>query len=127
MKLQEVLTQIDHVKPNQYDDATLVRWVSGLDGLLYNEIISWHDPQAEKQWDPSVLPYRAAGGMTEELLVPAPYDDIYVKYLCAQVDYHNAEFERYNNSMVMYNMALSAYADWVNRNRKPKQEKAICI
>lgn len=54
-------------------------------------------------------------------MVPNPYDDLYIKYLMAQVDYHNAELARYNNSMVMYNIALSDFANWYNRSHRPKQ------
>ena len=45
--------------------------------------------------------------------------------MAAQVDYHNAEFARYNNSMVMYNMLLAEYANWINRTHMPAQRAAL--
>ena len=54
-----------------------------------------------------------------ELLVPAPYDDIYVRWLEAQIDYSNADYGRYSNSMTMYNAAYSAYERYYNRNNMP--------
>ena len=126
MKLQDVLVQLDHIKPNQYDDAALVRWISNLDGYLYHEVVCWHEGDANGASAPA-LPYSAETDMETELLVPAPYDDIYVKYLCTQIDFHNAEWTRYNNSMILYNTALSAYADWLNRGNMPKQEAIIRI
>ena len=139
MKISDVLVQLDHIKPNQYDDAALVRWLSTLDGYLYHEVLCWHEKPEEEPggplteepvlgaWDVSVLPYDADTDKDKQLLVPAPYDDIYVKYLCAQIDFHNAEWTRYNNSMILYNTALSAYADWLNRNNRPKQEHYVRI
>ena len=59
------------------------------------------------------------------LLVPEPYSMLYLYYLTAQIDFLNGELARYNNSMVMYNTALSTYADYVNRTRMPLQRAAV--
>ena len=72
-------------------------------------------------------PYDPEQDMDTVLMVPEPYSDVYVKYLAAQIDYHNAEFARYNNSMVMYNMALTAFADWYNRTHMPLQNNYISV
>jgi len=122
MTILEAITQVRAIKPNQYDDTTLVKWLSDLDGLIYNEIVKWH----EGTDDVSHGPY-GASDMNTVLLVPEPYSDVYIKYLSAQVDYNNAEFARYNNSMVMYNTALSAFADWYNRNNMPVQNSSIAL
>ena len=54
-----------------------------------------------------------------ELIVPSPYDDIYIKWLEAQIDYHNGEIGKYSNSMTMYNSAYSAFDRHYNRNNMP--------
>lgn len=121
MKVTEALSQIKHLKPNQYDDRMLVKWLSDLDGQIYNEIVKWHDGAPENppaEYDP-------VADLNTELLAQGPYADVYVKYMAAQIDYYNAEFDRYNNSMIMFNMALSAYADWYNRNNVPEQKNFV--
>lgn len=139
MKIQEALTQLRKVKPNQYDDGTLVRWLAALDGKIYNDIIVWHEqPKAhepEEENGEAPVPqiydgfraYDPVDDMETELLVNAPYDDLYIKYLGTQVDYHNAEWARYNNGMMMFNMALSEFADHYNRTHMPKQDNYVSI
>ena len=119
MTVFEAITRLNALKPNQYDEDTLVSWLSELDGLIFNEIMLWHEAEAE------FAPYDPGKKIKKELLAPEPYDGVYLKYLMAQVDFHNGEFNRYNNSMIMYNTALSAFADWYNRNNMPKQESEV--
>lgn len=119
MTVFEAITRLNTLKPSQYDEDTLVSWLSELEGLIYNEIIKWHESGEE------FLPIDPEADMDRELLAAEPYDDVYLKYLMAQVDFHNGEFTRYNNSMIMYNTALSAFADWYNRNNMPKQESEV--
>lgn len=67
--------------------------------------------------------YDANTNTATELLVPAPYDDIYVRWLEAQVDYANGEYGKYNNSITMYNSAYAEYANYYNRKHMPKGSK----
>ena len=57
------------------------------------------------------------------LLVPAPYDDLYIKWLEAQIDYTNAEYGKYNNSSNAYNNAYSTYERYYNRHHMPLAHK----
>jgi hypothetical protein len=120
MTISEAITQLQAVKENQYDDATLVRWISDLEGVLYEDIVKNYDGGEDVPHGPYT-----AENMETELMVPEPYADIYIKYLAAQVDYYNAESARYTNSMIMYNMALDAYGNWYNRNHLPKQRAFV--
>lgn len=123
MKIIEAITQSRDVKPSQYSDDVYVRWLSDLDGRIYEEVIKLH----ENTDDITHGPYNPDEDMDTVLMVPEPYADVYVKYLAAQVDYHNAEFARYNNSMVMFNMALYAFSSWYTRNNMPKQKHYVRI
>lgn len=121
MTVLEAITQLQAVKENQYDDKTLVRWISDLEGMIYNDIVKWHAGCEDIPHGP----YNVDSDMDVVLLVPEPYSDVYIRYLSAQVDYHNAELKRYNNSMIMYNMALQTFADWFNRQTLPKQDNVV--
>ena len=130
MTIMGVITLLQSVKPHQYSEDTVIHWISDLEGLLYREIVCGHEmPVDEVGYAVEIPhgPYDPEQDMDTVLMVPEPYSDVYVKYLAAQIDYHNAEFARYNNSMVMYNMALSALADWHNRNHMPLQNNYISI
>ncbi|MBQ9980178.1 MAG: collagen-like protein [Oscillospiraceae bacterium] len=51
-----------------------------------------------------------------ELLVAAPHDKIYYTYLCALIDYANGEYDKYQNTMVLFNAHLAEYAKWCQRH-----------
>ena len=54
-----------------------------------------------------------------ELLVPAPYDEVYLRWMEAQIDYHNGEYDKYNNAIIMFNAAFEAYAAYYNQHHMP--------
>lgn len=121
--VRDAIARLQKVKPNQYDDATLVKWLSDLDGMIFNDVILTHegaDGAGFSEYDPD-------SDIDCELLAPDPYTDIYVKYLSAQVDFHNAEFSRYNNSMVMFTSAYSEFTSWYNRTVMPLQNNHVRI
>jgi hypothetical protein len=123
MTIMEAVVALQELKPHQYDEATIVRWLSNLDGLLYNEAVKWHEGTEGLPHGP----YGPESDMDAVLMVPEPYSDVYIQYLSAQIEYHNGETGRYQNAMVMYNMALSAAQDYLNRTRMPRQDNYIII
>jgi hypothetical protein len=116
MTIIEAINRIDSLKPNNYTQEEKIAWLSTLDGNIKKEIIDTH----EGADDITFNGYDADTALDTVLLVPAPYDDIYVKWLEAQIDYTNGETNRYTNSMIMYNTAHSAFARYYNRNNMPK-------
>ena len=116
MKIIEAITHIDAVKPNSYQLPEKIRWLSEIDGLIKSEIIDTHEG-GEKI---SFSGYTDDTDPNTELLVPAPYDEIYIRYLEMQIDYANNEYRKYNNSMMMYNTAYTTYLLHYNRNHLPK-------
>ena len=56
-----------------------------------------------------------------ELLAPFPYDEeLYTAYLFCQIDLHNAEIQKYNQSLSLLAAAWRQLADWINRSRRPR-------
>ena len=115
MTITGAITHIDAVKPNAYSQDEKVRWLSTLDGVIKAEIIDTHegaDGVAFQAYDETTP-------LTQVLLVPHPYDDVYIKWLEAQIDYANGEYGKYNNSITMYNAAYTSFAKHYNRTHKP--------
>ena len=115
MTIIEAITQVDALKPNNYSPEDKVRWLSNLDGVIKKEIIDTHEGAEDVEFNG----YDGETSQETVLLVPAPYDDIYIKWLEAQVDYHNGEYGKYANSMTMYNAAYTAFERYYNRNYMP--------
>ena len=110
MTALEAIALTDALLPNAYDTACKLRWLSELDGMIFRELLSWHEDAPE-----------APGTLREEdtLLVGAPYHGLYADYLAAMIHMHDAEFERYSNAMLRYNSAYAAFACDYNRNHMP--------
>ena len=125
MTIMDALYRIDEVKPNSYSQAEKMKWLSSLDGVIKSEIIDTHEKCAgcEGCKDVTFNGYDEATDLSTPLLVPAPYDDIYLRWLETQIDYANGEYGKYNNSMAMYNTAYTAYANHYNRTHMPIGKK----
>ena len=59
------------------------------------------------------------------LLVDAPYDEIYIRWLESQIDYANGEYGKYNNSITAYNTAWKGYMNYYNRKHMPLQNNGL--
>ncbi len=106
MKVNEIIELVDLKEPNSYTAAEKIRWLSDLDGRIFNEVILTHEHE-EVEFTPYV-------DGTEDLLIGAPYgEDIYVHYLIARIAAGNAETARYNQQIAMYN---AAYSQWWNKH-----------
>lgn len=118
MKIIEAIQMVDALKPNNYSQEDKIKWLSTLDGIIKNEIIDTHEGADKVEFNGYDI-----NSLETELLIPAPYEDIYIKWLEAQIDYNNGEIGKYNNSMTMYNSAYATYERYYNRTHMPIGKK----
>ena len=119
MKIIEAINRIDSQKHNTYTQNEKVAWLSRLDSMVKRLIIDTH----EDGEDITFTGYDDTTDPETELLVPAPFDEMYLRWLEAQIDYTNGEYDKYNNSILMYQAAYDDYANYYNRNHMPKGRK----
>ena len=115
MTIMEALHRIDSIKPNSYGQSEKIKWLSNLDGIIKTKIIDTHEGGETIVFEG----YTETTPLMTELLVPSPYDDIYLKWLEAWIDYYNGEYPRYNNSSQVYSDAYSEFARYYNRTHMP--------
>ena len=116
MTIREAINRVDDLKFNTYSDNDKVAWLNRLDNSVKNLIIDTHEG-----WEKvNFTGYGDSTDMDTVLLVPAPFDEVYLRWLEAQIDYHNGEFDKFNASIIMYNTAFDAYANFYNRNHMPR-------
>lgn len=109
MTIAKAISQADALRDNVIDASQKAEWVIALD----MEIAEVMDETPE--------PLAYPGDADEELLMPAPFDDVYVKHLIAQIDYYNMESGLYANDMVIYNQRISEAKAWLRRHEhRPK-------
>ena len=116
MTIIELITDVDALKPNGYEQDYKVQWLSQVDGRVKQDIIDTH----EGGENVSFSGYDDTTPLDTKLLVPKPYDELYRYWLEAQIDYANGEYTKYNNSMAMFNEAYSAFERYYNRTHMPK-------
>ena len=116
MTIIEAINRIDILKPNTYTPEIKTYWLSNLDGIVFEKIIKTHEGAETIEFKG----YTAETALDTVLLIPAPYDDIYLKWLEAQIDYANGEYDKYNNIIVAYNDAYTEFERYYNRTHMPK-------
>ena len=117
MTIEQAIAKIDSLKPNTYTDMDKLEWLNELDGRIKAEIVDTHEDEDEvfyfgynEDTDPEIT----------TLIVPSPYDDMYIKWLEAKIDYANNEYAKYNNSSTAFNNAYQAFERYYNRQHMPK-------
>ena len=115
MTIAEVISKVDALKPNTYAPEDKVEWLSTLDARVKSQIIDAH----ESSWPIYFYGYDAINDMETELLVPAPYDEMYLRWLEAMIDYHNSDDDRYNNAIILFNNAYEGYKKHYTRTHMP--------
>lgn len=115
MTIAEVISKVDSLKPNTYTPDDKIDWLSNLDARVKSQIIDTH----EGGENISFCGYDSMVDQETELLVPSPYDEVYLRWLEAQIDYHNGEDGRYNNAIVLFNNAYEGFKKHYTRTHMP--------
>lgn len=108
MNLKEAMTRADQLRPNALPDAQKAAWIYELDGKIARMM--------EKEPPENSFPADA------QLLMPAPYDNLYELYLTAMIDYYHEESALYANDMEMFNTAFAEAKAWWRREHRPEPD-----
>ena len=119
MTIIEAIGIVNTLKPNNYTELDKVGWLSEIEGMIKHEIIDTHEGGEDIVFNG----YNQDTNTDTKLLISEPYDDVYIKWLEAKIDYNNAEYTKYNNSSIAFNNAYSALERYYNRHYMPKQTK----
>lgn len=126
MTVQNALERANDMRAgNSATDEMKIRWLSELDGIIYNDVILTHHTD-RKPYDGYE---RYKDDMGTELIAEEPYDVLYVYWLMAQIDLAASELNKYNNSLALFKEALKDYKAWYNRTHMPvaKPQIKLCI
>ena len=114
MTLQQALDAFDRAFPNDFDRAERIRWLSELDGRVWDQILRHRNP---------ALPMPVYDTQTPgdtELAIPQPYTGLYLLYSRMQADLAYGEVARYNNSARLFNTQLmELHRHWIRTHLHP--------
>ena len=116
MTIGEAIDRIDSLKHNIFTLAEKIAWLSRLDGIVKAEIFDTCEGE-----EVPFAGYDTTTDRSTTLLVGAPHDELYLRYLEAQMDYANGEIDRYNNAIAMYKAAYDSFANHYRRSHMPKK------
>lgn len=114
MTISEALQRFDALYPNAFEEEEKIRWLSTLDWTIKVEIID------TRRSDVSFHGYNAETDQETNLLAEAPYDEMYLFWMQAMMDYHNGEMAGYNNSMAKFDDLYTKFRNWYNRENMVK-------
>lgn len=122
MTIGQAIEAAARLRPDGYDDADKIRWLSELDGRIMTELLSGRIEFAGEGFDG----YDENTDLGTELLVSHPaHEGIYVKWLMCMADFHNNETARYNSSAAIFNSAWQELAGYVSRELAPVQGSSV--
>ena len=117
MTIMEAIARVDESRHNTCSREEKIRWLSQLDGKIRREILMTH------QGDPGEA-FPGYGPDTPGdtvLLVGAPFEDLYLYWLEAQVCYSQGEFADHNAAAALYNRERSEFEKDYKKNHMPVQ------
>lgn len=107
MRLKEAIKRADGLRPNTIEEERKAGWVYELEGRLAQT--------------------SGAAGPAEtwpadsELAMPAPYDQVYERYLCAMIDLANEDTGLYANDRTIFESTYRDAIAWWRRTHTPEQ------
>lgn len=115
MTIIEVINRTDELIPNQYAKEQKIAWLSKLDWMIKRFIIDTHDGAETCTFSG----YTKRSKDNTELLAPPPFDEMYQRWLEAQINLANGEYDRYNVAILQFNTEYEQYENYYNKMHKP--------
>ena len=136
MTLSEVIEEVKEKKPSTFKDEDLLKYLNELEGMIQVEVMGidpYHikpepifDEEGneipviqEETTEPYYIQYTLEKDKNTILLVPSPFESLYMLYLYAQIDFYNKEFTAYNNSLSAFKGKYDDFVAWYN-NKETK-------
>lgn len=115
MKLVELIEHITELRGQQFGTDVMTGWVNEIEAQAVDQVVS-HGVEFSGDFEP----YQYEMDAEKTLLIPERFQDVYINYLLAKIDFLNQETERYNNDVAMMDAAWKEYHGWYFRNHDLK-------
>lgn len=113
MRLAEVIAQVDDIKPNAFSNEAKTLWINEIEGKVQTDVFLLAVD--------NITQYTYEEDKDTVLLVNPPHDKLYREYLTAKIDYANGEYNKYQNTMQMFNEFWNEFVIWFARNYRPAE------
>ena len=113
MTINEAIARADDLRDNTMAPNIKIAWLQMVDQQVYHEII-----KGRVGADAVTMPDYSDNNGEQVLLVPPPYDMLYVYRLEAEICYKNQEIDRQANALTRYNELMDAFAKQYAREHR---------
>ena len=117
MTIEQVIKAAKGIKPNSFSNDTVTMWINEVEGMVQTDIMLLSATD--------VISYNYAEHKNTELLAKAPHDKIYVYFVIAMIDFANNEYDKYANTLQLFNKYFSDYMRWYSLRINPANGKAV--
>ena len=114
MTKNEVIAFVGQIKPHEFENEVLIRWIDELEKKISAEI---HQKYTRTDGFEGLLP--------DQLSVPVPYDRVYWTYLVAMIDFVRGSIENYEHSRAAFREAYGEYARAVQRASGCRRKRSL--
>lgn len=114
MTIQQALDRKSIVDKDSFPPELKIPWLSELDAQLFIEVIQTHENPDNVTFKP-YTPEDAG----KPLLVPFPYDKLYIPYLMARAAEAYGEIDDFNNHNAVYEKFLREFKGYWNKKYRP--------
>lgn len=103
MTITGLIDKVKEEKPNTFSDEKLLSFINEIEIEAAEQLAEDFDSYSEVD--------------TTELLVPAPYDRLYVSYVKAMIDYANEEYASYQLNAEQHTQDFRDFVNWCVREK----------
>lgn len=111
MILSQCILMADDIKPNAFPEESKTAWLNECEGMVQTEVLL----RAPRD----IVTYSYEADHDAVLLVLPPHDKLYLYYLTAMIDFANGEYNKYQNTMQVFNAAFGEFMRWYAQRYRP--------
>ena len=119
MKIRDLFNYVHKIKENPFEDSELLVWLNEVEGLVHTKVFLLA-PSEYKEITADDI-----DSDTFKLLIVGPHQKIYPAYLVAMIDFANGEYNRYANTLEMFNAHFTELQMWQRQYAGPADGECV--
>lgn len=123
MTVSDIISTVNRLKPNAYDDTDKAKWLSEVEGMIFDELVK----ASENGKDDHFYPIDYDSMPDRKLYADDRFSQLYVYYLFSKIDFMDNNIAQYNNDTAMFNAEYENFCSWFIRNNTPKKQGGFYV
>ena len=119
MKIRDLFNYVHKIKEDPFEDSELLVWLNEVEGLVHTKVFLLA-PSEYKEITADDI-----DSDTFKLLIVGPHQKIYPAYLVAMIDFANGEYNKYANTLEMFNAHFTELQMWQRQYAGPADGECV--